>query len=94
MLLLLAYNVVTTGELLHPAYDYLYEVEYRPRPELFHPDWGIEDPRYIPQNTGIMLAPLPRATAAGRSRLCDAEVTGAARCSTGTARSCGLTHSP
>jgi hypothetical protein len=53
--LLVAYNVVTTGHVLHPAYEHLYEVEYRPRPELIHPGWGIEDVRYIPQNAGIML---------------------------------------
>ncbi len=61
MLLLLGYNQLTTGEVFHPAYDYLYEVEYRPRPELVHPDWAAEDPRYIPQNAGIMLAQLPRS---------------------------------
>ena len=44
------------GRLVHPAYEYLYRVEYRPRPELVNPDWGIEDPRYIPQNAVIMLA--------------------------------------
>jgi hypothetical protein len=54
--LLLAYNVATTGHVFHPAYDYLYQVEYRPRPELINPDWGIEDLRYVPQNAGIMLA--------------------------------------
>jgi hypothetical protein len=59
VLLLLGYNLVTTGELFHPAYDYLYEVEYRPRPELVNPDWAAEDPRYIPQNLGIMLGSLP-----------------------------------
>jgi hypothetical protein len=59
VLLLLAYNFVTTGDLFHPAYDYLYEVEYRPRPELVDPDWAAEDPRYIPQNLGIMLGSLP-----------------------------------
>jgi len=59
VLLLLAYNLVTTGALLHPAYEHLYEVEYRPRPELVNPDWAIEDPRYIPQNAGIMLAQPP-----------------------------------
>jgi len=59
VLLLLGYNLVTTGELFHPAYDYLYEVEYRPRPELVNPDWAAEDPRYIPQNLGIMLGTLP-----------------------------------
>jgi hypothetical protein len=53
--LLVAYNVATTGSVLHPAYQHLYEVEYRPRPELIHPEWGIEDVRYIPQNAGIML---------------------------------------
>jgi len=56
VLLLLTYNVATTGSAFHPAYEYLHRVEYRPRPELVHPDWGIEDPRYIPQNAVIMLA--------------------------------------
>jgi hypothetical protein len=56
LVLLAAYNLATTGALLHPAYEHLYEVEYRPRPELIHPEWGIEDVRYIPQNAGIMLA--------------------------------------
>ena len=59
VLLLLGYNAATTGELFHPAYDYLYEVEYRPQPELVNPDWAAEDPRYIPQNLGVMLGSLP-----------------------------------
>ncbi|MEA2026914.1 MAG: hypothetical protein U9O18_09495 [Chloroflexota bacterium] len=59
VLLLLGYNLVTTGAVFHPAYDHLYEVEYQPRPELVNPDWAIEDPRYIPQNVGIMLGQLP-----------------------------------
>ncbi len=59
LLLLLGYNLFTTGELFHPAYDYLYEVEYRPVPELVHPEWAAEDPRYIPQNAGVMLGTLP-----------------------------------
>ena len=59
LLLLLGYNLLTTGEIFHPAYDYLYEVEYRPRPELVNPEWAAEDPRYIPQNLGIMLGALP-----------------------------------
>ena len=50
------YNVATTGHLFHPAYEHLYRVEYRPRPELVNPAWGIEDLRYIPQNVGVMLA--------------------------------------
>ena len=59
VLLLLGYNLVTTGALFHPAYDHLYEVEYRPRPELVNPDWAIKDPRYIPQNAAIMLGQPP-----------------------------------
>ena len=59
VLLLLGYNLLTTGEIFHPAYDYLYEVEYRPKPELINPEWAAEDPRYIPQNLGIMLGSLP-----------------------------------
>lgn len=59
VLLLLGYNLATTGELFHPAYDYLYETEYRPQPGLVNPDWAAEDPRYIPQNIGIMLAQMP-----------------------------------
>ncbi|MEO7118238.1 MAG: hypothetical protein ABIZ34_04625, partial [Candidatus Limnocylindrales bacterium] len=57
--LLLGYNVVTTNHLFHPGYEYLYRSEYRPRPDLFHTDWAIEDPRYIPQNLGIMLLEPP-----------------------------------
>lgn len=56
VLLLLSYNVATTGQVFHPAYEHLYQVEYRPRPEMVNPDWGIEDVRYIPQNAGVMLA--------------------------------------
>jgi hypothetical protein len=54
--LLVAYNLTTAGAILHPAYQHLYEVEHRPRPDLIHPEWGIEDVRYIPQNAAIMLA--------------------------------------
>jgi hypothetical protein len=59
VLLLLAYNIASTGQFLHPAYDYLYEREFTPRPELVHRDWMIEDPRYIPQNSLIMLGMPP-----------------------------------
>jgi hypothetical protein len=59
VLLLLGYNLATTGEIFHPAYDFLYETEYRPQPGLVNPDWAAEDPRYIPQNVGIMLAQMP-----------------------------------
>lgn len=62
--LLLVYNLATTGHvtLTHPAYDYLYRTEYTPHEEFRHLDWGIEDPRYLVQNGGIMLFWPPRVT--------------------------------
>ena len=58
--LLLAYNVISTGHLVHPAYGYLYRLESLGYPELgYRPDWEIEDPRYIPQNFGIALFSVP-----------------------------------
>ena len=43
---LLAYNVVSTGQLFSPAYDYLYRLETAGYPALgYHADWGIEDVR-------------------------------------------------
>jgi hypothetical protein len=59
VLFLLLYNVVSTGHVFHPAYEYLYQNEYRPQPELVNPDWGIEDPRYVPQNAGILFLNMP-----------------------------------
>ena len=57
---LLAYNVATTGQLFHPAYDHLYRLEARAYTSLgYHPDWAAEDPRYLPQNLGIMLFATP-----------------------------------
>jgi hypothetical protein len=58
------YNLVTTGHLFHPAYEYLYRVEIGFYPLLFpfldyHADWALEDPRYIPQNLALMLLALP-----------------------------------
>ena len=60
VIVLFAYNMVTTGNVLHPAYAFLYEAEATYYPTLgYHLDWAIEDPRYIPQNLGIMLFSLP-----------------------------------
>jgi hypothetical protein len=60
LLLLVAYNVGTTGHIFHPAYEYLYQQEAYGYPELgYNPSWSIEDPRYIPQNLELMLAGLP-----------------------------------
>jgi hypothetical protein len=57
---LLLYNLVSTGSLFHPGYQYLYELEAAFYPALgYHLDWSIEDPRYIPQNLGIMLLNTP-----------------------------------
>jgi hypothetical protein len=53
--LLLAYNVISTGHAFHPAYDYLYRLETASYTALgYHPDWSVEDPRYVPQNAVIM----------------------------------------
>jgi hypothetical protein len=73
VLLLLAYNLSAAGSLFHPAYQHLYETEGVPRGtgalttlipgigdiQYRHGEWGIEDPRYLPQNLPIMLAWLP-----------------------------------
>ena len=58
--MLVLYNLVTTGHIFHPAYDYLYNLESNGYPTLgYHPDWSMEDPRYIPQNLGIALFGMP-----------------------------------
>jgi hypothetical protein len=58
--LLLLYNLTTTGHVLHPGYDWQYQREANGYPTLdYHPDWGIEDPRYLVQNLGIMLLSTP-----------------------------------
>jgi hypothetical protein len=60
ILALVLYNLATTGHVLHPAYDYLYVLESNGYPTLgYHPEWAVEDPRYIPQNLGIALFGLP-----------------------------------
>ena len=57
---LLAYTFLTTGSFMHPGYDYQYQAEAQGYPTLgYHPDWSIEDLRYIPQNLRIMLGSLP-----------------------------------
>ena len=57
---LAVYNLVTTGSLLHPGYQHLYELEagfYTPLN--YHLDWAIEDIRYLPQNFAIMFLNTP-----------------------------------
>jgi hypothetical protein len=57
---LLLYNLISTGSLFHPGYQYLYELEAAFYPTLgYHLDWSVEDPRYIPQNLWIMLFNTP-----------------------------------
>ena len=57
---LLAYTWLTTGSVLHPGYDYQYQLEANGYPTLgYHPEWAVEDLRYVPQNLGIMLGALP-----------------------------------
>ena len=58
--LLVVYNLVSTGHLFHPGYQYLYELEagfYTPLN--YNLDWQIEDVRYLPQNVGIMFFNTP-----------------------------------
>ena len=57
---LLVYNLATTGHVLHPGYQHLYELEagfYKPLN--YHLEWWIEDVRYLPQNFGIMFLNTP-----------------------------------
>ncbi|HVL53049.1 MAG TPA: hypothetical protein VM344_02170, partial [Vitreimonas sp.] len=57
---LVLYNVVSTGHLFHPAYEYLYQAEAYGYPTLgYNPSWSIQDPRYIPQNLHIALFSTP-----------------------------------
>ena len=79
-----------------PAYDYLYRLEAAATTALgYHPDWAIEDPRYLPQNAAIMfLTPpdlLPAAPARRARRPRDPGLHGrparSAACSTRPARS-------
>jgi hypothetical protein len=56
VVVLLAYNVAITGQVFHPAYDHLYQLEARAYRGLgYQLDWAAEDPRYLPQNLALML---------------------------------------
>jgi hypothetical protein len=58
--LLLAYNVATTGHVLHPGYEWQYQREAQGYPSLgYNPDWAIEDIRYLPQNLEIVFLSTP-----------------------------------
>ena len=93
--LLVVYNLVSTGHLFHPGYQYLYELEagfYIPLN--YNLDWAIEDLRYLPQNFGIMFLNTPvlaadrRAVGARRSAgRCAPTPARSAACSTAIARS-------
>ena len=57
---LAVYNFVATGDPFNPAYEHLYHLEASFYTALdYHLDWGIEDPRYLPKNLGIMLLSTP-----------------------------------
>ena len=57
---LVLYDLVSTGHLVSPAYDYLYRLETAGYPALgYHADWGVQDPRYLLQNLGIALFGAP-----------------------------------
>ncbi|MGH9143786.1 MAG: hypothetical protein ACRD2I_21840 [Vicinamibacterales bacterium] len=60
ILLLLAYNYVSTGHLFNPIYDYLFQGQwkgqgYAPSDEFYgQKAWGPENPLYVPLNAVIM----------------------------------------
>jgi hypothetical protein len=57
---LVVYNLVATGDPFNPAYEHLYHLEASFYTALdYNLDWGIEDPRYLPKNLGIMLFSTP-----------------------------------
>ncbi len=58
--IVLAYNIGTTGQIVHPAYERLYQLEARAYTALgYRPEWSVEDPRYLAQNLGIMFFSTP-----------------------------------
>ena len=56
---LFAYNVATTGHVFHPGYEYQYQREQGYVTLGYHPDWSIEDVRYLPQNLRIAFLTVP-----------------------------------
>jgi hypothetical protein len=60
VLALVGYNMAATGEPFNPAYGYVAARELHPVPGLYHPEWSIEDPRYVPQNAVIALLWMPQ----------------------------------
>jgi len=60
IIVLVAYDLVATGQLVSPAYEHLYRLETAGYPALgYHADWGIQDPRYLVQNLGVALFGVP-----------------------------------
>jgi hypothetical protein len=58
--LLLLYNLATTGSIFHPGYEYQYQLEANGYRALnYHPEWKIEDARYLLQNLQIMFLSTP-----------------------------------
>jgi len=57
---LVGYNLLASGQPFNPAYAYVAGQEFHPVPGLYHPDWSLEDPRYVPQNVVIALAWMPQ----------------------------------
>jgi len=71
-----AYNLVSTGHVFSPVYDFLYQQEAGFYTFLnYNAAWSIEDPRYLPQNLALaLIGPpdiLPKVLDFGR-QLCTA----------------------
>ncbi|MBF6604644.1 MAG: hypothetical protein IVW53_03585 [Chloroflexi bacterium] len=57
---LAAYNLAASGHVFNPVYDFLYRQEAVGYAFLgYHPDWAIEDLRYVPQNLALALVGPP-----------------------------------
>ena len=58
--LLILYNLAVTGSVVHPGYDYQYQLEANGYEAFgYNPSWSVEDPRYLPRNLAIMFASPP-----------------------------------
>jgi len=64
LLLLLGYNIVSSGHIFSPAYDWLYQNQvvglgYMPEGFYGEREWGVENPRFIPGNAQLFFGLLP-----------------------------------
>jgi hypothetical protein len=57
---LLAYNLASSGSFIHAGYEVQYRLEANGYTQFgYHPEWSVEDPRYLPQNFAIAFLSTP-----------------------------------